>query len=93
MGTNTTNVSKQETALKRAAGYPTYGRKKPDAEPDWGKAQALRDAGWGVGSIAKELGVMKIDVAHHTHKPEKRKKFENEWAEAEPNLFKENQLI
>ena len=86
-------ISKEETAMKKAAGYPNYGRKTPGKEPDWGTAQALRDAGWGIGSIAKYLGVMKIDVAHHAHKPEPKKKYENEWAEDEPNLFGENELI
>lgn len=42
---------------------------KPERKPrkaiDWGKAKALRDAGWTYKAIADELGVSLITVSKH----------------------------
>ena len=50
------------------------GKKKPEEKKedqktafDSGKAQALRDAGWGVRKIAEEMKVCEQTVYNHTH--------------------------
>lgn len=55
-------------------------------ELDAGAAQALRDNGWTITRIAKELGCTKTEVNAITHKPAKKRRFVNEWAEHEPDL-------
>ena len=62
-------------------------------EPDWGKGQALRNAGWSVGAIAKELKTTQQKVYYHTKKPAPRKHYENEWNRNEPSIMKSNNLI
>ena len=62
-------------------------------ETDWGKGQALRNAGWSVGAIAKELKTTQQKVYYHTKKPAPRKHYENEWNRNEPSLMKHNELI
>lgn len=59
---------------------------KKKTEPDAGKAQALRDAGWTIEKIAKELGTSKTTIHSITHKPAEKKRFVNEWAASEPDL-------
>lgn len=59
---------------------------KKKAEIDAGKAQALRDAGWTITKIADELGTSKTMIHAITTKPAKKKQYENEWAEHEPDL-------
>lgn len=60
---------------------------------DWGKGQALRNAGWSVGAIARELKTTYQKVYYHTKKPAPRKHYENEWNRNEPSLMKHNELI
>ena len=60
--------------------------KKPVKDWDKGKAQALRDAGWTIIAIAKELGVSEPTICKHTHPAQPRKERPNEWAEKEPDL-------
>lgn len=59
---------------------------KKKADLDAGKAQALRDAGWTITKIAEELGTSKTMIHAITTKPAKKKQYENEWAEHEPDL-------
>lgn len=59
---------------------------KKKADLDAGKAQALRDAGWTITKIAEELGTSKTMIHAITTKPVKKKQYENEWAEHEPDL-------
>ena len=40
-------------------------KRKPRKSVDWGKAKALRDAGWTYKAIADELGVSLITVSKH----------------------------
>lgn len=60
---------------------------------DWGKAQALRDAGWSLEQIGTEIGAPKTTVCRHTKPPKKRKKYDLEWREQEPDLIKSPDLI
>jgi len=54
------------------------GAQKP--EYDWGKAQALRNAGWSMEMIAREIGCTAPTVKVHTKKPEKKKENrQHEW--------------
>lgn len=62
-------------------------------EPDWGKGQALRNAGWSVGAIARELKTTYQKVYYHTKKPVPRRQFEHEWCEKEPTLMRHNNMI
>lgn len=69
------------------------GKKKkpyPGSGPtfDVKKAQALRDAGWSLTKIAKEVGVSDVTVAHWTHAPEPKQAKPLEWAEREPDIGK-----
>ena len=68
------------------------GKKKPAkaAVKEWDKdkAQALRDAGWPLTKIAKEVGVSDVTVAKWTHAPEPKQAKPHEWAEHEPVLGK-----
>lgn len=66
------------------------GKKKE--EIDWGAAQALRDAGWTITQIAKEIGSSKTMVHENTHKPAKKKRYVNEWAESEPDLSTQTRI-
>lgn len=66
---------------------------KDKEEIDWGKGQALRNAGWSVGAIAKELKTTQQKVYYHTKKPAPRKHYENEWNRNEPSIMKSNNLI
>ena len=43
----------------------TKPARKPKKAADWGKAKALRDAGWTYKAIADELGVSLITVSKH----------------------------
>ena len=52
------------------------------------KAQALRDAGWPLTKIAKEVGVSDVTVGKWTHAPEPKQAKPHEWAEHEPVLGK-----
>jgi len=70
------------------------GKKKkpyPGSGPtfDVKKAQALRDAGWPLTKIAKEVGVSDVTVAKWTHTPEPKQARPHEWAEHEPVLGKD----
>lgn len=40
-------------------------RKAPRKEVDWGKAKALRDAGWSYDKIGEELRVSGVTVSAH----------------------------
>lgn len=60
---------------------------------DWGKAQALRDAGWTLEQIAKELGSTVASVSRNTKASKPRKRYEHETAEAEPAILKSPNLI
>ena len=71
---------KEEKKVKKAS------VKKNKKEIDAGAAQALRDNGWTITRIAKELGCTKTEVNAITHKPPKKRRFANEWAEHEPDL-------
>lgn len=68
------------------------GKKKPAkaAVKEWDKdkAQALRDAGWPLTKIAKEVGVSDVTVGKWTHAPEPKQAKPHEWAEHEPVLGK-----
>lgn len=68
------------------------GKKKPvkPAVKEWDrdKAQALRDAGWPLTKIAKEVGVSDVTVGKWTHAPEPKQVKPHEWAEHEPVLGK-----
>lgn len=46
----------------------TKPARKPRKVVDWGKAKALRDAGWTYKAIADELGVSDVTVAAHLNK-------------------------
>lgn len=50
-------------------------QKQPVKPPDYGAAQALRDAGWKVKAIAAELGISENMVYDHTHAPTKKRKY------------------
>ena len=63
---------------------PDAAEEKPAKETDWGKAQALRDAGWKVGDIAEELHVTKQQVYSHTVTPENRRKYPLEEIQLKP---------
>lgn len=71
---------------------PAKAKEKKESKPkkkseiDVGKAQALRDAGWTITKIADELGTSKTMIHAITTKPAKKKQYENEWAEHEPDL-------
>lgn len=45
--------------------------RKPRKAIDWGKAKALRDAGWTYKAIADELGVSDVTIAAHLNKSAK----------------------
>lgn len=60
---------------------------------DWGKAQALRDAGWPLEQIGAEIGVSKTTVRRHTEPPKERKRYDLEWREQEPGYVKTPALI
>lgn len=66
------------------------GKKKPTKAKEWdkGKAQALRDAGWPLTKIAKEVGVSDVTVAKWTHAPEPKVVKPLEWAKHEPDIGK-----
>lgn len=68
-------------AGKKKKPYPGSG---PTFDVD--KAQALRDAGWPLTKIAKEVGVSDVTVSHWTHAPEPKQAKPHEWAEHEPVL-------
>lgn len=55
----------------------------PPEKIDIGKAQALRDAGWKLADIAKELGTSPTTVHRNTHAPEEKTAKEHEWVEQE----------
>lgn len=59
---------------------------------DWGKAQALRDAGWTLEAIAKEIGSTVSTVTRNTVTPKKRKRYEHESAENDPAILKSPEL-
>lgn len=63
--------------------------KKNGKRWDVGKAQALRDAGWTLEEIAKEVGVTMKTIYANTTPRKARKKYPNEWAEHEPDLSPE----
>lgn len=63
------------------------------ATADYSTAQALRDAGWSVKDIAKELRVPPKNIYNHTTTPKKRKKYENEFNEKEPAIMKSPELV
>ncbi len=73
-------------AGKKTAAEPKVKKTKQQKNADWGKAQALRDAGWTVTKISEELGVTKSAVYEHTSKPAQKRRYVNEWAEKEPDL-------
>ena len=81
---------KAKEVLKAWTKEPTKKKEeskpKKKAELDAGKAQALRDAGWTITKIADELGTSKTMIHAITTKPTKKKQYENEWAEHEPDL-------
>ena len=54
-----TTEPKIETATKKPATVPT-GKKI-----DWGKAKALRNAGWSYDAIGEELGCSGVTVSAH----------------------------
>lgn len=68
---------------------------KPEKEPDWGKAQALRDRGWSINAIAKEIGVSWGQVDKNTKEPDKTKtkKYELEFNADGPAILKSPELI
>ena len=60
---------------------------------DWGKAQALRDAGWKLDAIAREVGASKSEVCKKTAAPAPKKRRENEFNETEPAIMRSAELI
>lgn len=60
---------------------------------DWGKAQALRDAGWTLEQIAGEIGSTVSSVCKNTTASKPRKKFEHESAAEEPAILKSPSLV
>ena len=60
---------------------------------DWGKAQALRDAGWTLEAIAKEIGSTVSSIHRNTKKPSPKKQFEHESPENEPAILKSPDLV
>lgn len=61
-------------------------KKEEKGKIDWGKGQALRDAGWTLKQISEELHCSEQTVANHTVVHEKKKPKPFEWAEGEPDL-------
>lgn len=59
---------------------------------DWGKAQALRDAGWTLEAIAKEIGSTVSTVTRNTVTPKKRKRYEHESTENDPVILRSPEL-
>ena len=55
-------------------------QKEAQKPPDYGAAQALRDAGWKVKAIAAELGITENMVYDHTHAPRKKRKYALEFS-------------
>lgn len=66
---------------------------KSIARIDWGKAQALRDAGWTLEQIAEEIGSTVSSVSKNTKASKPRKRYEHETAEAEPAILKSPSLV
>ena len=62
------------------------GKKTTKKEWDKGKAQALRNAGWTLVDIAKEVGVTEATKSKNTTPAQPKKAKPNEWASAEPDL-------
>ena len=60
---------------------------------DWGKAQALRDAGWTLEATAKEIGSTVSSVMRNTKKPKAKKIYEHETAENDPAILKSPELV
>lgn len=60
---------------------------------DWNGAQALRDAGWTLEDIAKEIGSTVSSVQRNTSKPKKRKQYEHESPESVPAILKSPELV
>jgi len=60
---------------------PKEPERKPECRIDYGAAQALRDAGWTVEKIAKELGCSKASIFNNTHPADPKKAKLNEWNE------------
>ena len=87
---------KAKEVLKAWTKEPTKKKEeskpKKKAELDAGKAQALRDAGWTITKIADELGTSKTMIHAITTKPTKKKQYENEWAEHEPDLSMQTRI-
>lgn len=69
---------KEKQAVKKTTSYKF---------PDWGRAQALRDAGWSVKDVAAELGVSDKHVYANTKTPDKASKRVDplEWANNAPD--------
>lgn len=65
----------------------------PERIIDYGTAQALRNAGWSIGAVAKELKTTKDDIAQHTRKPVPKKKYDNEWNVDDPIIMIHNEMI
>lgn len=83
----------KEKKFERILESVDAGKKKKPVKPavkewDKDKAQALRDAGWPLTKIAKEVGVSDVTVGKWTHAPEPKQAKPHEWAEHEPVLGK-----
>lgn len=71
----------------------SWVKRGPQTSIDWGKAQALRDAGWTLEAIAKEVGAAVSSIHRNTKKPSPKKQFEHESPESEPAIIKSPELI
>lgn len=79
-----------EEAIKVLKNWTKAG---PDRKVDWGAAQALRDAGWTIEKIAKELGVSNTSVHRNTTRPKAKKTYEHESPESDPAILKSPGLV
>lgn len=71
----------------------SWVKRGPQKGVDWGKAQALRDAGWTLDAIAKEIGSTTGSVCKNTKRPAPKKQFEHESPEDEPAILKSPELV
>ena len=71
---------KQEEKFQKIIESVDEGKKTIKKEWDKGKAQALRNAGWTLADIAKEVGVTEATVSKNTTPAQPKKAKPNEWA-------------
>lgn len=73
-------IDSVDAGKKEQAAEPDGGaKKKQKITFDAGKAQALRDAGWTVKAIAKEMNAHPVTVYKNTHPAAPKKAKPHEW--------------